>query len=326
MVGDIDSALKWAREQLSIRTRGNNISEQLVSEHSWSVVYRFDTNGKVAYLKIVPKPMALEPAFLQLLHDIGVTATPELIAANASLGCFLTTACGDKTLRHDFQGQLDIGLVEQAISLYTSIQRLTEKHLANFSLLGIPDWRLNQFPLLYKELITKHDLLLNDGLTDEELMVLDALVPTVQDLCENLASLPIPPTLGHCDFHEGNVVFDSRSHVLSIIDWGETVITHPFFSLNGCLWNITYFYQVSEDSETYRKLRQHCLISWLDVLSEDNLQSAFHWAHQLSGVHAALSYLRIYEATKNQQLSVSEEKRGAISGCLRTFINLNCQT
>ena len=42
------------------------------------------------------------------------------------------------------------------------------------------------------------------------------------------------------------MLFDSNAGTINIIDWGEVVVSHPFFSLNGCLWNTTHFNDINK--------------------------------------------------------------------------------
>ncbi len=155
--------------------------------------------------------------------------------------------------------------------------------------------------------------MLNDGLKPKEVEQLKQLVPQCIALCEKLGGYAIPQTLDHCDLHDNNMLLDQSSQAICIIDWGEVVVTHPFFSLNGCLWNLKHFHQISTDSEAYASLRLQAIKPWSELLSENELLSAFELAAQLSGVYAALAYERLY-------IAIGDAKRGAIAGCLRTFL------
>ena len=113
-----------------------------------------------------------------------------------------------------------------------------------------------------------------------------------------------------------------KTGVISIIDWGEIAITHPFFSLNGCLWNITYFNKLKQPSDL-GELQLKCIAAWRDYYEEKELLRLLSIANQLNGVFAALAYERLYYATRDQSTSVQQEHKSSIAGCLRSFYKQN---
>ncbi|KTD35841.1 Phosphotransferase enzyme family protein [Legionella nautarum] len=157
----------------------------------------------------------------------------------------------------------------------------------------------------------------------EEIAKLNNAYEICINLCESLSKYQIPETINHCDFHENNMVFQQENGQISIIDWGETVVAHPFFSLNGCLWNLRYFHQIKPSDPSYKNLQQQCISPWLNLYEENDLLEALKIADQLNGIFAGLSYKRIYEATMEQSRTVQQEHPGSIAGCLRSFLELN---
>ena len=59
--------------------------------------------------------------------------------------------------------------------------------------------------------------------------------PVIIGLCKKLDDDAIPSCIVQSDFHDNNIVIDEVSKKLTFIDLGEVVISHPFFSLVGCL-------------------------------------------------------------------------------------------
>ena len=63
----------------------------------------------------------------------------------------------------------------------------------------------------------------------------------VRDLVDELASYAVTETLQHDDLHDGQVfVKDGRNLIL---DWGDAVISHPFFTMSvtlegGVAWGL----------------------------------------------------------------------------------------
>ena len=315
--------LKWAKQYLVSEQNTTILSVQKIVNTSYSMVHRIVTTMSTVYLKQTPKMLFLEPKTLAFLHQMGCKSIPTLIAENDAFYCFLMTGCGDESLRYLFKSHMDIQSLKQGISNFTKIQRLLENQVTVLQSLKLPDWRLEHFPLLYSRLIEQEQLLMKDGLTKKEVDHLHQLYPTCITLCENLAAYDIPETLNHCDFYENNMLLDRKTGTINIIDWGETVITHPFFSLCGCLWNLTYFQRLQQTDPIYLQLQSHCIAAWRDIYDEVTLLQAFSIATQLSGIFAALGYERMYLATQDQTKTVQREHNGAIAGCLRTFISCN---
>ena len=318
-----EKVLQWAKQYLLSHEKSTILRHRIVVETSYSVIYQLETTDDSFYVKQVPKALFLESQTLHFLNQNDCKNIPEIIAENAELHCFIMTACGSISLRHLFNDDINVEKLKQGILNYTNIQRLLENEINPLLSLGIPDWRLAHFPGLYEKLIQQDDLLIGDGLTTKEVEQLHQLYPRVVKLCSNLASYKIPETLGHCDFQYNNMLLDKKTGEISIIDWAETVITHPFFSLNGCLWNLTYFNAVKQTEQKYAMLQSACIAPWVVDYKEIPMLKAFDLANQLLGIHAALAYQRIYMATQDQQKTVQQEHPGSIAGCLRTFLKIS---
>jgi len=315
-----EQALQWAIQYLS-KERLTIKAHRKIVETSYSIAFKIETNESTIYLKQVPEAIFQEPKTLAFLNQQGCSNIPKVIALSSELHCFLMTSVGDSSLRHLFKGQVNIDPLIQGILNFTSIQRSLENSVKALLDLGTPDWRLNQFPSLYFQLIKQDKLLQDDGLSKKEIEHLHKLYPTCINLCEVLSKYRIPETINHCDFHENNMLLENKTGAIGIIDWGETVITHPFFSLNTCLWNIRFFNDLKETDKAYKKLQSIGVSAWIDFHNEKTLLEALGIADQLNGIFAALGYQIMYEATKNLPKTVQEEHRGAIAGCLRSFIN-----
>lgn len=312
-----EKALHWAEYFLESKV----VDHQVVVETPWSIVYKIETPQRVVYLKQVPEALFLEPYILTFLRHQGCNNIPEIFAVNPVLHCFLMTSCGSMSLRELFKGQVNLPLLKTGIVTYTAIQRALENTIQPLLSLGIPDWRLDKLASLYSQLIQQDKLLLDDGLTENEIKQLQQLYPTCQQLCDVLSKYDIPETLSHCDFQENNMLLDEKTGNISIIDWGETVIAHPFFSLNGCLWNITYWNELKSTDLMYKQLQSECIAPWLSLYEEKTLLKLFKSVNQLLGIYAALEFDRLYVATQQSDRKIQHEKRGSIAGCLRTFLS-----
>lgn len=318
-----EQALNWAMQYLAAYNDITNIHHEPIVNTSYSIVHKLKLNTQIIYLKQTPELLFSEPKILAFLKEQGVENSPVLIAENPRLLCFLMLSCGDQSLRTHFNKKMNVVQLEKGIANFTKIQRLLENKISELLAIGAPDWRLDKIPLLYNSLIQQDKLLLSDGLTEIEINQLHELHQTCIDVCDKVSEYKIPETLTHCDFHDNNMLLDNNTKEINIIDWGETVIAHPFFSLNGCLWNLTYFYSVKESDLLYTNIQSACIKPWLHIYSETQLLAILNIANKLHGIFAALGYERIYLATKNQQKTIQQEHPGSIAGCLRTFLKCN---
>lgn len=314
-------SLDWAERYLADMLGAKVQSHQRLSDTPYSVVYKLDTHKAIFYLKLVPEELFIEAKILDFLNRSGCKHIPKLMTSNEQLQCFIMSSCGDDTLRHRFNGIIDIESLKQGVTNYTSIQRFLENKVDALLDLGLPDWRLERFPELYHQLVQQEELLANDGLTKKEIARLNMLYPVCAKLCEELAEFNLPETINHCDYHENCMLIDDATKTISIIDWGESVITHPFFSLAGILWNLAYFNNLKQSDVDYLTIQKFYFSAWQGLYKQENLLEAYAQANQLNGVYAALTYERLYSATDKQEKKVQDENKGSIAGCLQSFIN-----
>jgi aminoglycoside phosphotransferase (APT) family kinase protein len=88
---------------------------------------------------------------------------------------------------------------------------------------GVPDLRLAVLSDKYAALVAADDV---------EQRFRDA-VPRVREMAAELASYGVTETLQHDDLHDGQVFVDGDRQL--ILDWGDAVISHPFFTLSVTL-------------------------------------------------------------------------------------------
>jgi hypothetical protein len=184
-------------------------------------------------------------------------------------------------------------LLVKPILEYAAMQRSTENQPELFIEFGVPDWRLNNLPRLYDELINKADLLKAEGLSDEEIHCLQKLSAHFSFQCNKLISYNIPAALGIPDFNTNNVVIDLDTKQLTFIDLGEAVITHPFFSLQNYLHQAVIHHGVQEHDEIYKELQEACFKNWLEVTTKDQLVEAFLLSKKIWPIYSALSTYRL---------------------------------
>ena len=150
--------IQWSCKYLSSHgyILKSNLPEN-VQNTPWSYVVRFTTSDGYVYLKHTPKLIALEPLINQILHDQFRASVPEVIAHNAKLNCFLMKDAGE-SLRAILKKQFDAALLCKAIDQFTSMQLAVCDHVNIFLDMGVPDWRLDKLPDLFKQFLSQKDI------------------------------------------------------------------------------------------------------------------------------------------------------------------------
>lgn len=279
----------------------NHIPENVLNT-PWSYLVRFETADGYIYLKHTPELFALEPTIIQILHDQFHASVPIVIAHDAALNCFLMKDSG-RSLREILKKKFDVELLCRAIEQFTSLQIAVADRVDVFLNIGVPDYRLDKLPSLYKELISKKDLLIEDGLSIAEINKLEALLPTVSNLCKKLSDYFIKETIVQPDFNDNNTLINDMSQDITIIDLGEIVIAHPFFSLLNCLEQIKKHHALTEEDGTYLKIKDACFKNYMNFFdSKDHLSAAVATAQLLHIVYGIAYQYRFMIACGKERL------------------------
>ena len=305
----------WAKQQLI--AFGYKLMEEsiVVRDMPWSKVSRFKTSKQLVYLKQMAAPFVIEPKILQFMHENFSTAVTEVIAMNEKLSCFLMKDAG-QVLRDVQKKNFQTQLFCNALKTHAQIQIASAPFLEAFILLGVSDWRLKRLPDLYKKFVTREYLLKAAGLNRYEIEVLQNFSPQMQILCEQLSAYDIPETIEHNDFHDNNILIqDDR---ITINDWGDACISHPFLSLATALNSAKRNHNFKKTDSRYLQTQNAYLEIWLDYGTVDELRKAFLIAEKLSYFQFALSFSRIESCVSVEEFSLYS---GYMAEALRDFLH-----
>ncbi len=290
---------------------------ELVQDTPWSYVIRFVTYDGYVYLKHTPKLLALEADIINILQNQFHAHVPKIIAKNDELDCFLMKDAG-KSLRGILKKNFSESLLCKTASQFTSLQIDIADHVDVFLNIGVPDWRLNKIPDLYKQLLSQKDLLIEDGLSEKEIKKLEMLLPTVTALCNKLSDYSIRETIVQPDFNDNNTLIEDLSQVLTIIDLGEIAISHPFFSLLNFLYQIQKHYGLTDKDNTYLTIKEACLHPFMASESRENVLHALELARPLWFVYGALAGYRLMIACGKENMMSFQH--GKFIASLRDFM------
>lgn len=309
----LNDALEWAMTAL----QQTKLNTEMVVQTPWSSVVRIKTGNELFYLKTTPALIALEADIIKILHDQFRAPVPTVIAHNPELHCFLMKDAGT-SLRSILKKKFDTDLLCKAIEQFTALQITVADYVDAFIDIGVPDWRLNKMPDLYSQAILKKNLLMADGLSEFEVNELEKLHPKITNLCEKLTDFAIKQTIVQPDFNDNNTLISDNSQNITIIDLGEISISHPFFSLLNCLYQVRKHYALTEDDHDYPQIKHACLKNYMKFESEKNVADALEIANVLWLVYGLLAHDRLIHACGQEQLLSFQ--RGRLSEMLKELI------
>lgn len=301
------SIINWATKTLIARGYSLKHSPEIILETPWSHVLRFSTSQGNIWLKQPAPAIAQEAKITRLLAEQFQAPVPIIIAMNDDLHCFLMKDAG-LSLRSFLQVDFKADLLGRAVREFTQIQRSMEKNYEAFFALGVPDWRLHHMPDLYNQLVHETVFLQAEGLTDRERQILQDKSSQIAEEIHWLSTFHIPETIVQSDFHTNNILIDPDTQKLTFIDFGEIVITHPFFALHNFFPQAVTHHAVQEEDETWFQLQDACMENWLNHGTKQELLKAFMLAKKLWPIYAALVDFRFMHAVGIQTLKAFHAK------------------
>ncbi|MFC3908730.1 phosphotransferase [Legionella dresdenensis] len=307
-------AITWAINHL--RENGYELEGTFIPVRimPWSQVYCITTSQGTIYLKQTTAVFSIEVGLLSYLTISFPQILPKLIGCNNNLHCLLMCD-GGTPLRNFLQTTYQPELANKGLNIYCKLQQETSNKIDTLLALGVPDWRLKLLPSLYLKLLSEGTFLKNDGLKQIEIDNLKKLYSQVQELCHSLSQYSIPETIEHGDFHDNNMLLNNEN-TLIINDWGDTVITHPFFSMTSFLDSLSRNHNINADDPVAQNLTENYLNFWLKYESISNLKIAFELARRLNNIKFALSFFRIAQCPGMEDLG---QYKGMIAKALIEF-------
>jgi hypothetical protein len=289
----------------------------IIQDNPWSVVCRFETNQGFVFLKKVPIALSLEPRIINILYSEFHANVPVVIGENQELRCFLMSDAGIPLHEH-LKQSIQTNILIQAMHDYTALQIMTSGKVKLFLDMGVPDWRVEKLPALYQDLIAQENLLLDDGLSKDDLINLKKLAPKFSSMCERLSQYEVKDTFGHADFHDKNILININTGQTTLIDLGEVVITHPFFSFLNCLHRAKENFSLTDTQ--YQQLQVECFKPWFVLDTQANLFEILAIIQKCWSIHSVLGEFRLINSVDQQDFQ-KLSRQGRLAANLRHWIN-----
>jgi hypothetical protein len=193
---------------------------ETVHERPWATVLRVPIPDGVAWFKACASVQAFEPRLTAELSARAPELLPEVLDYDEQRSWLLLGDAGKPI--GEFGGPPEPWL--DVLPRYAELQRAETARAADHVALGVPDMRLPGLPASYQDLL-RGEL----PLAPDEIAALVAFSERFSALCSELEAVGPHATIQHDDLHAANLF--RRDDQLRVLDWGDSSISHPFFSL-----------------------------------------------------------------------------------------------
>jgi hypothetical protein len=226
----LETAIGWVDARLAEVDRPRTGPPEQVHVRPWATAIRVPTAPGPVWFKANIAALKHEATVAQLLARRVPERVPPLIADDLERGWMLM-GDGGRRLREVVAEERDLSRWHDILEGAADIARAMEPDVEELLRAGVPDMRLHVLPDRYAAAVESEDV-------DPRFR---AAVPRVRELAEELASYGVTETLQHDDLHDGQVFV--RGDRQLILDWGDAVISHPFFTLSvtlegGVAWGL----------------------------------------------------------------------------------------
>lgn len=281
-------AVAWAADVL-----GTNRFDAVVQTRvrPWSTLLRLtvadDGGTRTWWLKACAPGTAYEPALLELLAGWGLAHVPRPVAVDTDLALALLPD-GGATLREQHpEPSVEVtALLLQAAAL---VARGTSSHVPAMLAAGVPDQRPERIDAALAALL--RDPVLTSGPHSLPPGVVEAVQRHRERLLEDAAMLaagPVAVALQHDDLHDGNVLADP----LTVIDWGDACVAHPFGTLLVTLNAHAHRAGIDQQHPDLARLRDGYLEHWTDLAPLTELRTLAAAAVRLAPIARAWAWRR----------------------------------
>jgi hypothetical protein len=294
----IKQALRWAADALAKGGDGTPGPAELVHSRPWSRVLRMPTPRGNAFLKLTSEIVRHEAGALDALSSWNLPGLPDLVAVHPERGWILMRESGER-LREHVRVTGDLSPWLTLLAEYADLQMRTAARIPDLLARGVPDRSAARLTGLYAALIADRDMLHIDqpnGVTEEQHRRLHELRPVVTELASILDGAAVPDTINHGDLHDGNVYIHKGRYVVT--DWGDSVISHPFYALRTVKVSAEASLGVEEHSPRLKPLVDAYLEPWTRYAPRHELERLLVVTEPLASINGALTWHRIVSNLK----------------------------
>ena len=226
-------------------------------DRPWATVMRVPVAGGFTWFKACAQVQAFEPRLTAELYTRWPDCVTEVLAVDETRRWLLL---GDAGVAVGELGNPPEAWLE-ALPSYAEMQKGEMANALDHIGHGVPDLRMAALPAGYERLLASQVPLARD-----EIKRLRDNAPRFIELCVALAEVGIQESVQHDDLHMANLYSDRGK--LRVLDWGDSSIAHPFFSLVVTFRFLEEVNHLAPDDPWFRRLRDAYLEPWGSGLEE----------------------------------------------------------
>ena len=249
---DIIAAQEWIRAH--VKPTG---AIETTHDRPWATVMRVPVAGGVTWFKACAQVQAFEPRLTAELYARWPDRVTRVLAIDEAWRWLLAGDAGTSVAERGNPPEAWL----EALPAYAELQKGEMEHALDHVGHGVPDLRLAALPAGYQHLLTSELPIARD-----EVERLRDYAPRFSELCATLAQLGIHESIRHDDLHTANLYSDGDK--LRVVDWGDSSIAHPFFSLVVTFRFLEELNQLALNDPWFDKLRDAYLEPWGSGLEE----------------------------------------------------------
>ncbi len=288
--GWYNSATEWIRSELDRLgyTRVSDIRFEQIRSWERSSLIRVQTAKERMYFKAVPDMFRYEPAITKWLAEGYPKKVPRIVTNDLTRGWMLMHDFGDRLLDQTTNTEV----IVEAMRQFGKLQANLTKEADTVIEFGCPDRRLETILEEIDDLLDDTEAMLpgqSGGLSDAEIIAIQAAGPRLKGLCEGLADCGLPHSLEHGDFYLGQIAFSNDNYIF--FDWSDCSLSHPFFSLCSLLDFIEDTHPEIPAVHVEQMIMAY-FEAWEIYASPDRLMQALDLARPVAALHCALLYHR----------------------------------
>jgi hypothetical protein len=272
---DVIAAEEWIRKH--VEPAG---AIETTHVRSWATVMQVPVAGGVTWFKACAPVQAFEPRLTAELYARWPDRVTEVLAVDEVRRWLLL---GDAGIAVGELGNPPKAWLE-ALPSYAELQKGEMAYALDHVVHGVPDLRMATLPAGYERLLASELPLAKDDVNR-----LRDYAPRFTELCGALAELGIKESVQHDDLHMANLYSDGGK--LRVVDWGDSSIAHPFFSLVVTFRFLEEFNHLGPADPWFRRLRDAYLEPW-----GSGLEETFEIAIRVGWFAHAIAWIRQRDA------------------------------
>jgi phosphotransferase family enzyme len=250
---DVIAAEEWIRKH--VEPIG---AIETTHDRPWATVMRVPVAGGVTtWFKACAQVQAFEPRLTAELYGRWRDRVTEVLAVDEARRWMLL---GDAGISVGERGNPPEAWLE-ALPLYAELQKGEMAYALDHIGHGVPDLRTAVLPEGYERLLAREL-----PVAREDIKRLRDYSPHFTELCAALAELGIQESVQHDDLHMANLYWEGDK--LRVVDWGDSSIAHPFFSLVVTFRFLEEVNHLTPGDPWFRRLRDAYLEPWGSGLEE----------------------------------------------------------